>query len=74
MSKRNQHVVPRVDGWAVRGENAARDTSHHATQAEAIARAREIATNQQSELLIHRPDGRIRARDSHGKDPHPPAG
>jgi hypothetical protein len=74
MSKTNQHVVPRPEGWAVRGERAARDTSHHATQAQAIVHARQIATNQRSELVIHRSDGRIRARDSYGNDPYPPPG
>ena len=74
MSKRNQHVVPRPGGWAVRGASATRDTAHHKTQAEAIEHARQIASNQRTELVIHRPDGRIRARDSHGSDPYPPPG
>ena len=39
------------------------------TQKEAITIAREIAKNQQSELVIHRPDGRIRDKDSFGNDP-----
>ncbi|WP_201035697.1 DUF2188 domain-containing protein, partial [Salmonella enterica] len=26
---KNQHVVKRDDGWAVRGEKNTRDTSHH---------------------------------------------
>lgn len=69
---RNQHVVPREDGWAVRGAGNERDTSHHDTQAEAIERAREIACNQQSEVVTHRPDGRIRDSDSYGPDPAPP--
>lgn len=71
---KNQHVVPRNDGWAVKGAGNSRATSVHDTQAEAIARAREIAQNQQSELLIHGRDGRIRARDSYGNDPFPPKG
>jgi hypothetical protein len=25
-------------------------------------------------LIVHRPDGRIRDRDSHGNDPYPPRG
>lgn len=74
MSKRNQHVVPRAGEWAVRGAGAARDTSRHPTQAVAIDRAREVAARQGSELVIHRPDGRIRAADSHGRDPFPPRG
>ena len=74
MSKRNQHVVPHKNGWAVKGETASRATSVHDTQAEAIDRAREIARNQSTELLIHNRKGQIRERDSHGNDPHPPKG
>ena len=72
MAEKNQHVVRRGDEWAVRGEGNKRDTSHHDTQAEAIERAREIARNQQSEVVIHGRDGRIRDKDSYGNDPHPP--
>ncbi len=28
----------------------------------------------QEQMLIHRPDGRIRGRNSYGNDPHPPKG
>ncbi len=69
---KNQHVVPRDDGWAVHGEGNSRDTSHHETQSDAIDAARDTARNQQSEVVIHRPDGRIRDRDSYGNDPNPP--
>lgn len=58
----------------MRGAGNRRDTSHHRTQADAAARARGIAKNKRSELVIHRPDGRIRDRDSHGSDPFPPKG
>ncbi|RHL68993.1 DUF2188 domain-containing protein [Collinsella sp. AF36-3AT] len=44
------------------------------TQGEAIKRGRQISSNQHSELITHRPDGRIRAKDSHGHDPFPPRG
>ena len=71
---RNQHVVPRQDGWAVRGAGNQRATSVHRTQAEAIDAGRQIARNQGSELLIHGRNGRIRERDSHGNDPFPPQG
>lgn len=71
---KNQHVVPAGDGWGVRGEGNSRLTSVHDTQAEAIESAREIARNQQSELVIHRPDGRIRDKDSYGPDSFPPRG
>ena len=74
MSKRNQHVVPHSDGWAVRGAGSQRASSIHRTQREAIDSGREIARNQRTELLIHGRDGRIRERDSHGNDPFPPKG
>jgi hypothetical protein len=40
----------------------------------AIAIARLIARANRSELIIQGERGRIRARDSHGADPHPPKG
>ena len=69
---KNQHVVPHDDKWAVRAEGSERATSIHGTQAEAIEAGREIARNQQKELVIHRPDGTIRDKDSYGNDPCPP--
>lgn len=74
MTKRNQHVVPHDDAWAVKGAGSARATVVVDTQKEAIERARDIARNQGTELFIHGRDGRIRERDSHGNDPFPPKG
>ena len=74
MSK-NQHVAPHPNGgWQVKGEGNSRATVRTATQKEAIGVARSIARNQGSELVIHRSDGRIRDKDSHGRDPFPPKG
>lgn len=72
MSKKNQHVVPSGDGWGVRGAGNSRLTSTQDTQNAAITRAREIAINQKSEVVIHRPNGQIRDKDSYGPDPFPP--
>ena len=69
---KDQHVVPHEDGWAIRGEGNQRVTSVHDTQREAAERAREIARNQDSEVVIHRRDGTIRDSDSYGQDPNPP--
>lgn len=69
---KNQHVVPSGDGWAVKGEGNQKATSIHPTQSAAADRARDIAINQRSEVVIHRPDGRIRDKDSYGPDPCPP--
>lgn len=74
MSHKNQHVVSHSDGWAVRGEGNEKVTSVHPTQRDAIEVAREIARNQQSELLIHGENGQIRERNSYGNDPFPPRG
>ena len=49
-----------------------RKTAIVTTQTEAIKIAREIAINQKSEVVIHRPDGTIRDKDSYGNDPNPP--
>jgi len=56
----------------VRGEKNEKVTSTHDTQAQAIQRTKEIAINQHSEVVIHRPDGTIRDKDSYGNDPCPP--
>ena len=69
---RNIHVIPRNDGWAVRGEGNSRLTSVHDTQRDAIDAARKIARDEKGELVIHARDGRIRERDSYGSDPLPP--
>lgn len=69
---RNQHVVPRVEGWAVRKEGSNRDTVVCDTQAEAIALGRKMAMNQRAELVIHGRQGQIREKNSFGRDPCPP--
>jgi Uncharacterized protein conserved in bacteria (DUF2188) len=73
MSK-NQHVVPHSDKWAVKGEGNVKVTKVTSTQKDAIAVALAIAKNNNSELIIHRPDGRIREKNSYGSDLFPPKG
>ena len=74
MPRKAQHVVPRDGKWAVRKTGANRVTRSFETQREAIEAARDIARNQRTELYIHGRAGRIRERDSYGKDPFPPKG
>ena len=71
---KNQHVLPHGYDWQVKGEGNSKATVVTDTQKEAISIAREIARNQNSELIIHGADGRIREKDSHGNDPYPPRG
>jgi hypothetical protein len=72
MSSKRIHVVPKGDDWATRREGASRVGSTHATQGEAIEAARARAIREGGEVVIHRPDGRIRDADSYGNDPSPP--
>ena len=74
MSAKGQHVVPSGSRWSVRKAGASRATGTYETQQEAVARARELAKSQGTELYVHDKDGRIRERRSYGNDPHPPKG
>lgn len=72
---KNQHVTPHPNGgWQVKGAGNSKATVRTNTQAEAQTIARGIAQNQKSEVIIHRPNGQIRAKDSYGNDPFPPKG
>lgn len=68
------HVVPHGDQWAWRREGSDRVSGVTSTQTQAIEQARPASQRDGVELYIHRPDGRIRDRDSHGHDPYPPRG
>jgi len=72
MSKKNIHITPHGDKWAVTRENAERASSVHDTQKEAINDGREMAKKDGVEFTIHGRDGKIRDKDSYGKDPCPP--
>lgn len=76
MPRNERHVVPKsTGGWDVRKPGAARASSHHQTQSEAEARAKQVlAGDRGGEAVIHGRDGRIRDSDtvSPGHDPAPP--
>ena len=61
----NQHVVPHDEGWAVKGEGNERYTAVYKYQDDAIDRAKRIAKNYGSDVIIHRTDGTIRDRISY---------
>jgi Uncharacterized protein conserved in bacteria (DUF2188) len=67
--KGDVHVVPSDKGWRVEVEADGRARSTHPTQSEARLAAREIARRSKRELLVHGRDGRIRERNTYGKDP-----
>lgn len=73
--KKDQHVTRRPDrNWQVLGAGNSRATKVLPTQREAIAVARQIAINQKSELVIHGENGKIREKNSYGRDLYPPRG
>jgi hypothetical protein len=74
MAKKNVHVVPRSEGWAVEKSGAKRASAITDTQRQAIDAGKKIAEREKSELLIHGESGRIREKNSYGNDPFPPKG
>lgn len=72
MAKKDIHVVPREEGWAVRREGATRDSSHHDRKSDAMDAGRETARREHVELVEHGKNGRIQDSDSYGSDPNPP--
>lgn len=72
---KNQYVTPHPKGaWQVKGANNKRATARTTTQHDSILIGRSIARNQKSELCVCGKDGRIREKNSYGKDPCPPKG
>ena len=71
MSKKNVHIVPQGKKWVVKPEGS-KPISSHKTQTAAAAAGKKVAKKNESELVIHRPNGQIRDKDSYGNDPNPP--
>jgi uncharacterized protein YdaT len=74
MAKKDVHVVPRGNGWAVEKNGSQRASKVTETQREAIAAGKKIAEREKSELVVHGENGRIREKNSYGNDPSPPKG
>jgi hypothetical protein len=70
------HVVRRNDGdWDVKRQGSTRPSSTAPTQGQAVSRARHLAqATRPAQVVIHRPNGRIREEHTYGKDPYPPEG
>ena len=72
MRKPPVHVVPHDGKWATRREGASRVSETFPTQAKAAKAGHDTARRDQTEVLAHGRDGRIRERESYGNDPYPP--
>jgi len=67
---KSHHVVPNPNGgWDVKRSGASRASGHFDRKADAVDAGRAISRNQRTELVIHRKDGTIQQKDSHGNDP-----
>jgi len=70
----SHRVMKHGDGWQVKRDGGQRASHVVSTKKEAEQIARQISKNQGTELQIHKQNGQIQRRDSHGKDPYPPKG
>jgi hypothetical protein len=69
---RDIHVVPSGNKWVVKEAGKPTPLSSHRTQGSASEAGKKVAQANESELVIHRPDGTIRDKDSFGNDSCPP--
>ncbi len=64
--------------WQVQWEGGKVESRGHVTQALAIAKARAIVRSLPagacSQIIVQRPEGKIREEWTYGKDPFPPPG
>lgn len=60
MSAQRIHIVPHEQGWALKREGEAKLQSVHSTQAAAIDAGRDLARQDESDLVVHRQDGTFR--------------
>ena len=54
-----EYVIPHKDGWAVKAQGAKQPSDVFSKKDEAIERAKEIAENKQTSVVIHKQDGTI---------------
>lgn len=76
MTRKSNHVIPSSEkgGWAVKKSGSSKVSRSFDRKEEAVKYGRELSRREQTELYIHKKDGRIQERNSYGKDPFPPKG
>lgn len=74
MAKKQVHVVPHNEGWAIKTSGSERAYKVVDTQHQAINIGKSVAKNNATELLIHGENGKIREKNSYGPDSFPPHG
>ncbi|WP_299115817.1 DUF2188 domain-containing protein [uncultured Winogradskyella sp.] len=76
MSRKKYHVTKSGDGtWKGTAQGGQRASVVADTKAEAVRKTIELAKKQQdSQVIIHKQDGKIQEERTYGNDPHPPDG
>lgn len=70
-----RHVVPSPKGgWNSKKGGAERASKHFEKKQDAVDYSRKLSKKQKTELVIHKKDGKIQRKDSHGNDSFPPKG
>lgn len=73
--EKNYWTQQRPDGkWESKREGADRASKVTDTQAEAWKHSKQRAAGTKGEALLKGRDGKIRERNTYGKDPYPPKG
>lgn len=62
---KGEHVLAHKDGWAVQAEGAKKPSNVYKEKKEAISRAREIAKNKGTHLIVHTKDGNVQEKTSY---------
>lgn len=60
--EKGQHVVSHKDGWAVKTEEAKQPSDVFDNKDEAVKRAKEIADNKGTQVIVHKKDGTIQEK------------
>lgn len=69
-TKKTVHVMPHKNGkWHVKKGGGTRASKIATTRKDAVKIARQMAKRDKAELVIHKPDGKLRSSESYGNNP-----
>ncbi len=67
LMEKEEHVISYKDGWAVKTQNAKQAAAVYDKKEDAIKRAKEIAQNKGTSLIIHKQNGDIQEQINYSK-------
>ena len=76
MSRTKYHVTKRKDGsWQGKKQGSKRASTLGTTKATVVKKTTELAKKEgNSQVIIHKQDGKFQEERTYGNDPHPPKG